>query len=136
MEERYVRTGRNGRRRPVRGVWTRDTSCVWRKLDSRGYWLERCPAHPLARRDAWVLAGRRVLWDLLGDGWHPCHGCGEPVSWGETEWVERLHVVRLDGRNGNDDVSNLVAACGPCSRRKSRGLEMLGREPARREERS
>lgn len=75
----------------------------------------RCPSHPPARSPSsratsspgWRAMRERVL---RRDG-RRCHYCGDLA-----ETVD--HVVPAS-EGGTNDMTNLVAACWPCNRRKS-----------------
>lgn len=70
--------------------------------------------HPLADRVGRVAEHRRVLYDAIGPGPHPCHwGCGKVLGWGG---VSGLNADHLDGDRLNNALDNLVPSCGPCNR--------------------
>jgi 5-methylcytosine-specific restriction endonuclease McrA len=49
------------------------------------------------------------MYDTIGPGTHPCHGCGRPVTWGTTLEVDHINHAR----EGNRPV-NLRVACRAC----------------------
>lgn len=79
-----------------------------------GYLLEQNKDHPLAGKSGQVLIHRRVLWDQIGPGSHPCHACGAAVTWGQPR-PARLEVDHLDGDRTNNDLSNLAVTCHICN---------------------
>lgn len=86
-------------------------------VDFHGYRVVSAPGHPLARKRGDVLEHRRVLFDAIGAGEHPCHWCGTEVSWSESypSSIRGLVVDHLDGDRLNNDLSNLVPSCAPCN---------------------
>lgn len=82
-----------------------------------GYKIIRAPTHPLATSEGRLAEHRKVLYDAIGDGQHPCHWCQEPVRWlrpWEAE-PDALVVDHLDGEVRNNDRENLVPACFRCN---------------------
>jgi len=77
--------------------------------------------HPLAnRRTGHVKQARKVLYDAIGPGPHPCHwGCGRVLDWGGSDGICADH---LNGDTSNDEPENLVPSCNPCNGRRA----MLG----------
>lgn len=60
---------------------------------------------------------RTVLLAKIGPGTHPCHWCGQPVSW-DLRWPQSpdaLVVDHLDDDKLNNDPSNLVPSHGRCN---------------------
>jgi hypothetical protein len=74
--------------------------------------------HPLSRDgDDKIYVHRKVLYDKLGPGEHPCHWCKRPLTWvGEGP---RIHVDHLDNDTWNNTPDNLVPACNPCNARRT-----------------
>lgn len=83
-------------------------------LKSSRYPYSVIPGHPLAHADGRVRIHRAVLYDAIGPGAHPCHWCGDLLT-----WKENLVVDHLDGDTWNNDISNLVASCPPCNRKRA-----------------
>ena len=79
-----------------------------------GYLMLYEPEHPLASKSGQVLEHRKVLYDDIGDGDHPCFHCGRTVTWGASR-PARLDVDHLDGNRQNNARSNLAPACPPCN---------------------
>lgn len=76
--------------------------------------------HPLANHHGAVFEHRKVLYDDVGEGPHPCHwhamsGCGHI----ELEWRD-IHVDHLDDDPTNNDLDNLVVSCSGCNWGRSR----------------
>lgn len=111
----YYRVRRTGtlEKRELKGRW----------LSSHGYVQVCDAAHPLARSSGLVYEHRKVLFDAIGEGPHPCHWCGRELRWvrgargGPTGALVPDH---LDGDKANNARANLVPACHPCN--ASRGL--------------
>jgi hypothetical protein len=77
-------------------------------------------SHPLAGPDGRVAVHRKVLYDTIGPGEHPCYWCARPVSWilrtrseGGREFD--LMADHLDGNCRNNRSGNLVPACSFCN---------------------
>lgn len=86
-------------------------------VDFHGYRVVSAPNHPLARKRGDVLEHRKVLFDAIGTGEHPCHWCGTEVTWSESypASLRGLVVDHLDGDRLNNARSNLVPSCAPCN---------------------
>lgn len=68
--------------------------------------------HPMAYSTGSVLEHRKVLFDALGYGEHPCHWCGKQMAW---------DVIQADHVNGdklNNSQENLVPSCQSCNNRR------------------
>jgi hypothetical protein len=87
-------------------------------VHSSGYLMIHDSDHPLARRRI-VYAHRQVLYDSIGPGSHACHWCGRQVAWFPGVDDEQLTVDHVDANRQNNDLANLVPACGACN--SSRG---------------
>lgn len=87
----------------------------------QGYLIRTDHAHPLARVQGLVLEHRRVLFDLIGPGPHPCHWCARPVDWNYgLDSDDVLVVDHLDFDGMNNAAENLVASCHPCNSARTR----------------
>lgn len=85
-------------------------------VNSAGYRRMRLPPHPLARPDGSILEHRKVLFDELGDGCHPCHWCSRLLDWRtDPKSADFLQVDHLDADRLNNEPRNLVAACKACN---------------------
>jgi hypothetical protein len=85
-----------------------------------GYILIGAVGHPLARAKGAVKVHRKVLYDAIGPGPHPCHWCGKPVDWTYGVTSDALVVDHLDDRRSNNDLDNLVPSCNTCNSSRSR----------------
>lgn len=81
--------------------------------DIRGYVIELNPTHPLARSKGRIYQHQRIFFDAFGDGPFDCHWCGDEVSW------QTMHIDHLDEDKTNNNLTNLVAACGQCNMGRS-----------------
>lgn len=87
----------------------------------QGYAIRTDRGHALARVQGKVLEHRRVLFDLIGPGPHPCHWCSVPVDWSYGLDPEDVLVVdHLDFDGLNNEPSNLVPSCHPCNSARTR----------------
>jgi hypothetical protein len=78
-----------------------------------GYTVRKMPDHPLAAPSSGlVYEHRRVMYDLLGPGPHPCHWCGVMLDWPDAE------CDHLDTARSNNVPSNLVFSCHDCNTRR------------------
>jgi len=76
-----------------------------------GYMRVFAPGHPLASSSRpQVLLHRKVLYDAIGPGPHPCHWCGVHLTWSPALTVDHVNGDRLD-----NTLPNLVVACRPCN---------------------
>ena len=71
--------------------------------------------HPLADRAGHIFEHRKVLYDEIGPGPHPCHwhpmsGCGNLT----LEWAD-ISVDHLDDDPTNNDLANLAVSCLRCN---------------------
>jgi hypothetical protein len=74
--------------------------------------------HPLTLNSEVVGEHRVILWEKIGAGSHPCHHCGEPVTWivgAGTAVRDALVVDHLDRNPLNNDPGNLAPSCQPCN---------------------
>lgn len=80
------------------------------------------PDHPLKPPSSgYVYEHRLVLWEHIGPGTHPCHHCGEPVTWspGKGATAGVLVVDHLDDNGRNNEISNLVPSCITCNKKRT-----------------
>lgn len=87
----------------------------------RSYKVETCKGHPLARAHGRVYVHRRVLFDEIGPGEHPCHWCGKVVRWSTRGDQDGLYPDHLNGDGADNRVENLVPSCGRCN--TTRGVQ-------------
>ena len=97
---------------------------LYRGKHSSGYIALRVQSHPLATPEGFLLEHRKVLYDAIGPGTHPCHWCSDPVEWMKKGTARKCTLVvdHLDGDKANNAKANLVPACSRCN--WSRGLMM------------
>lgn len=79
--------------------------------------------HPLADKRGRVMAHRKIMFDLLGNGPHPCFWCGVELPWRTGRKVKGqpgLEVDHLDADRSNNALSNLVPVCPSCQTKKGR----------------
>lgn len=85
-------------------------------VDSQGYLvLTMQRGHPLADSHHKVLAHRKILFDKIGPGEHPCHWCGKLLEWGGRYGICGDHV---DNDLTNNDPDNLVPSCLSCNSKR------------------
>jgi len=78
------------------------------------------PGHPLAPKSGQLPLHRVVLYDKIGPGPHPCHGCGAEVNWSSARTGQGALIAdHLDGDKTNNDPSNLAPSCHPCNTRRA-----------------
>lgn len=82
----------------------------------------RCAEHRPKPRRGSTRAWRKVRAKVLERDGYICNYCGD------VEANEVDHVIPVD-EGGNDDETNLVAACGFCNRSKHAG-SVPGHKPA------
>lgn len=77
--------------------------------------------HPLSYVGGQVAEHRRVLYDSIGPGAHPCHWCQIPVTWQVKQYnrIGNLVVDHVDGDRWNNALDNLVPSCGKCNSRRA-----------------
>jgi len=114
-----IAAGRSGPREYQRGR-LRGKEAAGSYLNKNGYRiLTGQYGHPLADSCHKVKEHRKVLYDKVGPGPHPCHwNCGRTeLSWGgNTEnsiTADHLNALKLDNR-----PENLVVACPSCNTRR------------------
>lgn len=92
--------------------WNEDAEADGWYLNRAGYcYLTGQQEHPLAIRGA-VAEHRKVLYDKIGPGPHPCHWCRKMLYWGGHDGI---CVDHLDDDKSNNDPENLVPSCSPCN---------------------
>lgn len=69
--------------------------------------------HPLSGDNGVVQEHRKVLYDKIGPGFHPCHWCGKQISWGGSGGI---NVDHLNGVKDDNRSENLVVSCCLCNR--------------------
>ena len=90
----------------------------------RKYKTKHSPGHPLlANKGLLVGTHRRVLYEKIGPGPHPCHWCKRPIDWMPGRGVVQgaLLVDHLDNNSLNNTPNNLVPSCHKCN--VCRGLQ-------------
>jgi hypothetical protein len=93
---------------------------VW--VTTHGYAVESFNSlHPTATGNGAAYLHRKVLYDAIGPGEHPCNWCGTIVEW-FAQGERKLVVDHLDNDKLNNERSNLVASCHRCN--ATRGLFM------------
>jgi hypothetical protein len=87
-----------------------------------GYKFIRAPQHPLATSWGTVLEHRKVLYDRIGGGPHPCHWCGKRLTWQVRQGGggSTLTVDHLDNNPANNRLTNLVPCCTRCNITRNR----------------
>lgn len=95
-------------------------------LRKDGYRLVTVHGHPLAESGQ-LLEHRKVLYDAIGPGEHPCRWCGQTLTWQAGITETALVADHLDFDRANNDPSNLVPSCNGCNvRRTTRWLGPKG----------
>lgn len=103
----YCRIRRTGT--VVKRTW------AYRSLGSNGYVRLFDNTHPLAV-NGYVYEHRKVLYDAIGQGPHPCHWCSTPVDWIKGKCFKGSLVPdHLDNVKTNNVSANLVPACNQCN---------------------
>lgn len=90
-----------------------------RRISKQGYVVLRYQyGHPLASHHGELLEHRKVLYEKIGPGEHPCYWCGKLRSWGGSQGI---HADHLDDDRLNNDPENLVPSCKRCNGRRGKG---------------
>lgn len=74
--------------------------------------------HPLASFYGELLEHRKVLYEKIGPGSHPCHWCGKMREW--ANGGQGIHVDHLDDDKLNNNPDNLVPSCKRCNGYRSK----------------
>ena len=92
---------------------SRKQSALGSSINPAGYRdLHMQQGHPLARSGGLLGEHRKVLYDKIGPGEHPCYWCGRTLSWGGLDGIVVDHI---DEDRLNNDPNNLVPSCNPCN---------------------
>lgn len=95
-------------------------------MTRNGYVTVHAPGHPLARKNGYMMEHRKVLFDAIGGGEHPCRWCGDGVTW-EATWADGskryLMVDHIDGDRQNNSIDNLAVACNDCNSVRTAPME-------------
>lgn len=95
-----------------------------RRRGGSGYWTVKRPDHPLARKNGDVAEHRLALYDVIGEGPHPCHWCSRTVEW---KGRPALVVDHIDGDIDRNAADNLVPSCHPCNSTRTHAVAWLRR---------
>lgn len=88
----------------------------------RRYRAVKASGHPLASKSGLMLVHRKILFDEIGWGPHPCHWCGVHVDWRVgRDAIKSLVVDHLDHDKLNNALSNLVPSCNYCNGHRHEG---------------
>lgn len=86
----------------------------------RGYRQKYIAGHPLSPKKGSLSEHRRVLYDAIGEGPHPCHWCGLLLYWKPGSGQPKLTVDHLNDDRLDNRPANLVPACNSCQVLRSR----------------
>ena len=78
--------------------------------------------HPLLPPNRRTMGEHRlILWEKIGSGSHPCHHCGQTVTWSPGKGLCKgaLVVDHLDDNPRNNDPDNLVPSCHTCNKSRT-----------------
>lgn len=77
------------------------------------------PSHALATKNGYVAEARKVLYDKIGPGHHPCHWCNQTVIWRvstrHVKFADALVVDHLNWDWRDSSPDNLVPSCQSCN---------------------
>ncbi len=90
----------------------------------------KIPDHPIAPKSGHVLIHRKVLFDKVGAGEHPCHWCGRMLIWG-TIGPRDGYIIgdHLNGSPSDNSPENMVVACTQCNSQRARTGRIQDWEP-------
>src|SRR6266478_8394519 len=84
------------------------------------YVEEHLPGHPLANSRGNVIVHRRLLYERIGPGDHPCRHCGRTVRWSSR--MPKIDALCVDHVNENwrdGSADNLIPSCWRCNMLRS-----------------
>lgn len=91
-----------------------------RYINDAGYVFLRIGNHPMSvATTGGVAEHRKVLYDHLGPGAHPCFWCGRSLEW------KALVVDHLNENKADNRTENLVPSCNQCNRARGQFLGFL-----------
>jgi 5-methylcytosine-specific restriction endonuclease McrA len=90
-------------------------------LTQTGYIVMYGTPHPLTNASGLLSEHRKVLYDSIGQGPHPCFWCGVSLDWCDIK-VDHLNDIKTDNR-----CENLLVACNSCNRARGASLPFLRR---------
>lgn len=83
---------------------------------AKRYRMVKAIGHPIASISGLMLLHRKVLYDAIGPGPHPCYWCGVAVDWAVgASAIRNLVADHIDHDKSNNAPENLVAACNACN---------------------
>jgi len=94
--------------------------------NTAGYLIVKAPGHPLGTRTGYVAVHRIVLYDKIGPGEHPCHWCGETVSWDIRKGPGALETDHVNATRDDNRPGNLVPSCKSCNIKRGQGIALVG----------
>lgn len=122
-QKHYSRFLRHGD--PSKAAWTWSPFEKLERSTGHGYITQRNSDHPLARNGR-IYKHRKVLYDTIGEGPHPCHWCQIPLMWSAPgdSWRSSkcIQVDHVNSDKSNNTPDNLVPSCRKCN--TNRGLFM------------
>lgn len=91
-----------------------------RWVASNGYEQGFLRGHPTADARGRIYTHRRVLFDAIGDGSHPCNWCGKLVTWFTRDWFSELVSDHINRDKLDNRLENLVPSCNRCNIQRDR----------------